>query len=1343
MPSYRFQFAFIYLALLSFQTFAQTNPEIPELLPGQTLEREMTDTETHSYNIALKKDEFFQVRIEQRGVDVTLKLVDSKGSTLATMDSPNEDQKYETLSFAAGLAGNYILEVSRFDKDVPKGNYSIKREMSRTATIQDRKRVAVEKTFVEGLAARKIANQKETAIIKLEESLKGWQELNDTYLAELTSKEIKSLKESQNEEQTDEIDKRPLPINKAVEREIKSGDIHFYTIKLKRGQILKVNAVEKGMDITLQFARISDQEILGSADFGFGYMLETLTVIADSDGNYAVTIQASETASAGRYKISATLKKSATIKDEERIKAEKLLAEGMNLHEKSTEKDLNQAIIKYNESIEIWRRLGENYWVGFATNLLGTIYISLGYKQKALKYYNLSLPLRIKSGDLVGQAETLNNIGAVYDSTNKSAALSKYTQALRLYETVGDVSGQALTLNNVGLVYSDLGDKQKALEKYRQALQFLTETNDLNGQAQTLNYIGAVYFDIGKHELALQNYASALQFYKDADNLRGQATVLNNIGSVYEAQDETKLALEKYDEAFPLRIEVGDYIGQATTLNNIGSALSDLGNNSSALEKYGQALQIYEDLEDIGGQAIVLNNIGKIHADLGNTSLALEKYEKALQFYRKLGDFNGQALIFNNTGLIYANLDDDNPNISARALEKYKQALRLWIKTNDRAGQATALGNIGALYSDLEDSRQALIYLNKSLLLRRVSGERSGEAITLNNIGTLYFASGENTKALKYFNQALSLSEAVKDLRGEAAALDNLMGLWESQGAKDLAILYGKQSVNLYQQLRYFIEKESKGTQRIYLKSIEDTYRFLTELLLAENRRAEAIQVLEMLKKEEAFSFENVVDNQPDQLNQSSTLSPNEVAYLNKVKKYFDRISQPISDLAKLKQFQEQEIILTAEQKSEVEKLTVEVEKIEKEFDAKMQEFANEFNKSPAMGRTADIQLPIQKDLAKYGEDTVFLYTLVGEERYWVILITEKTLESRSFDIKRADLNDKIEIFRSELQNKRVDPRDTGKKLYDILINKPIGKELSQLKAKTLLWSLDGKLRLIPVAALWTGEKYFGQEYRNLNVTVSERSPLNKPVSREWNVLGAGTSETQNVKSDNKSKQFDGLKYVKDELTGIVKENEMESGILAGKRLYNVDFTLGALNKELGGKYKVIHFASHFSLNPGNIENSYLVLGDGNILTIKDIRNNENNNLLSTELLVLSACQTGVTGKDSNGIEIEGFAYIAQEKGAEAILSSLWKVADKSTSLFMKEFYRMRKEQPGLTKVEIIQKIQEKMIDGGIKGSDSSERTGDDKTTKLVTSKVFNANPEKPYEHPYFWAPFVLVGNWH
>ena len=114
---------------------------------------------------------------------------------------------------------------------------------------------------------------------------------------------------------------------------------------------------------------------------------------------------------------------------------------------------------------------------------------------------------------------------------------------------------------------------------------------------------------------------------------------------------------------------------------------------------------------------------------------------------------------------------------------------------------------------------------------------------------------------------------------------------------------------------------------------------------------------------------------------------------------------------------------------------------------------------------------------------------------------------------------------------------------------------------------------------------------------------------------------------------------------------------------------------------------------------------------------------------------------------MEGFAVLAQRQGAEAIIVSLWPVADPSTSQLMQQFYRLRDQHPGMSKAEAMRQAQLLLLHGAIhqpsnvESKNRSELAGQSKP--IVSNQGhFKADPNAPFAHPYFWAPFILIGNW-
>ncbi len=220
---------------------------------------------------------------------------------------------------------------------------------------------------------------------------------------------------------------------------------------------------------------------------------------------------------------------------------------------------------------------------------------------------------------------------------------------------------------------------------------------------------------------------------------------------------------------------------------------------------------------------------------------------------------------------------------------------------------------------------------------------------------------------------------------------------------------------------------------------------------------------------------------------------------------------------------------------------------------------------------------------------------------------------------------------------------------------------------------------------------------------------------------------------------------VAEELHGIVQAKGSKGGVVPGVVFLDDDFTDDRLQEVLFDQYRVLHIASHFVFTVGTLEKSYLLLGDGSRLSLAQLQEGDYD-LGSVELLTLSACETAVGDIGADGNEVEGLGALAQKKGAKGILATLWPVADESTGLFMRNLYREKTVSVTSTKAEALRMTQLHMLKGELAGSASSVRRG---AARLGNSKsladgfpLFESQSGAPFAHPYFWAPFILMGNW-
>ena len=217
----------------------------------------------------------------------------------------------------------------------------------------------------------------------------------------------------------------------------------------------------------------------------------------------------------------------------------------------------------------------------------------------------------------------------------------------------------------------------------------------------------------------------------------------------------------------------------------------------------------------------------------------------------------------------------------------------------------------------------------------------------------------------------------------------------------------------------------------------------------------------------------------------------------------------------------------------------------------------------------------LMSDLREMGPGTVILLTFLSDERYHVILITPQVQKAVTVPIAAAQLSGKVFAFRQALQNPESDPAPLARELYSILIGPSLARDLEQASARTLMWSLDGVLRYLPVAALHDGRQYLVERFHD-GVHAGQQSRI-KDLSSPWPTgLGVGVSKAL--------PGFSPLPRCRRGLRGIIQDPAAgdAKGILRGRVLLDEAFTESALRTELSQRPPVVHIASHFQFRPGN-----------------------------------------------------------------------------------------------------------------------------------------------------------------
>ncbi|HEY9669258.1 MAG TPA: CHAT domain-containing protein, partial [Coleofasciculaceae cyanobacterium] len=287
-----------------------------------------------------------------------------------------------------------------------------------------------------------------------------------------------------------------------------------------------------------------------------------------------------------------------------------------------------------------------------------------------------------------------------------------------------------------------------------------------------------------------------------------------------------------------------------------------------------------------------------------------------------------------------------------------------------------------------------------------------------------------------------------------------------------------------------------------------------------------------------------------------------------------------------------------------------------------------------------------------------------------------------------------------------------------------------QAQVNTILYAADGQLRYIPLAALHDGKQWLIERFTLNHITAASLTNFNRNGSRPLQILAAAFSDPQlNYKFQVGEDQFDfnGLTFAGVEVETIAKE------IPGTTTFFNKSFSRDNVESRLD-KYSIVHLATHAEFVSGLPYESFILFGSGERVTLADI---DKWKLADVDLVVLSACRTAASGELGNGEEILGFGYQIQRTGAEAAIASLWYVSDGGTQALMDAFYAAL--QTGKTsKAEALRQAQVALITGDSNAL-SKERGGLGPVQRIENSTPSQVNTR--LSHPYYWAPFILIGN--
>jgi CHAT domain-containing protein len=595
--------------------------------------------------------------------------------------------------------------------------------------------------------------------------------------------------------------------------------------------------------------------------------------------------------------------------------------------------------------------------------------------------------------------------------------------------------------------------------------------------------------------------------------------------------------------------------------------------------------------------------------------------------------------------------------------------------------EATTLNNIGTVYLGIGKPEEALKYYNQALPIIREVGDRSGEAVTLSSIGLVYDNIGKPEEALKYYNQALPITREVGDRRVEATTLNNIGLVYRDINQPANAITNYEASAEISLSIRGGLTRENRAA---FINANRGTAIALIDLLIRQNQPEKAYQWANRFTTFDLANYSLLINAQVANPEAQKALDNWNAQNLQLENLYQDlqkNFSEP-----KSKQYRE----------------------LEQKINQQREPLINQYPELADLLETKPTDIAqLQKSISP---NTILLHPILltgftkVPNTVALFRLTRDSLTVTQIPLPK-DFNQLVNQYRNQLEDrKNSDYLDTSSQLYDILI-RPIEQQIKSNSPKNLAIIATDQLRYIPFESLYDSktEQYLLQKYPISYLTRISTSSL-------------ATQKTQTDRSTLKALAlanpkpflFDIEKNKEVDLKGTEKEAENLRKIFPQSETYLGEKATLDTFKTQASRFSILHLGTHGCFELAGCPN--LKMQANTIL----FANNQQYNiadaallgLKNTELITLSACQTAKEA-NANGQEISGLAYVLERAGAKSVIASLWDAEDNTSAEIMTQFYQNL--QKGMTKSEAMQKAKLSQIE---------------------------ENPK-----PYFWSPFILIGD--
>lgn len=1036
--------------------------------------------------------------------------------------------------------------------------------------------------------------------------------------------------------------------------------------------------------------------------------------------------------------------------------------------------DYEKALEHFRKALDLRKGIGDQR--GYAANLanVGNILRHQNNIPEALKNLQEALSIYRQLSDRKGEAHVLTNIGLVEAARGTlSAALDHFSQALAIHRDIHDTRGIATDLAGMGRVYLSKGDLQNASQSLEEARGLYNSIRDPRGQAALFGDLAMLSRAQGKTSAALSLLAKARELVACGGDSAGVSSIDLKMASVYEDMHEYDKALKLLRSTLDTARKHQDRTKELWALGGIGVIQVKMEDYEKALSNLHAAARLTEELGLPASRSRDLDfYLGEIYDGFRDYERALEYYQKALSLYQVPGQDEILGQIYDRIGNIYYRIEE-----YAKAKTFYEDAVRVSGETRNLAMQNRQLIRLGDIASKLGNTEEALRNQQKALALTKDKGDRRTEARILTRIGTLYQILGRPKTALENYREALDIRTRLGDRRGvsenllQIALVTSILGdfqgsvsdlkraveiaqcsedrsmLWKAyfimgrslEGKKRLgeALESYRKAITILEAMEADIMEDSEEDDFIFggkTALFETTLRVLMKLARKDPGGAYDNQALRIVEKLKAAEFENALSKV--NVEHFSDL-PQELLIKDKsLKLALRRLNARLAEARAVDHPSQKEIQKLLTERRTKEKSFVELkERLMKEYPA----YAHlRYPRPTSLHR-------IQRDVIN--NDEAVLEYMVTRSRTYLFAMDKHRFHTFSIDYPGNEIEKDVEALTRPLyraaSRANWDP-SAAYRIYAKMI-KPV--EYFLIGKRSVVIIPHGPLSALPFEILvnseahatrrfWSAkdrpsflvEKYCFCYAPSLSVLshVRTRKRTRKPG---WNLVAFGDAlYSEGEKPGERNPGSDRLVAAIQSaargargpqlrpLPGTRKEIADIIGIVGGptQTYLGSQATESLFKKADLARYNYLHLAAHgvllsgsgkFQQQPAIVFSLYGDKDNDGFLQLGEVFGLQ----LNADLVVLSSCLTPGTTRVSQSTGLMGLARAFLFAGTDSIVLSMWQVSDDSTGKFFVDVYR------------------------NLESKSKAEALRTAKLTMLNNSET---------SHPYYWAPFILVGNW-